>query len=382
MSEIRIPKEFVNDEVVTIVSLPVRPDQAIDVGEIVAEIETSKSNITIHSESKGFVAYQCSVGDILPINGLIAGIESQPPAISTETSGKNDIGKKSVINSTRIESLEPVFSTKALSKLKEFQIDANHFKGVDFVRTADVQSINEIDRAHQQSKSINHEIHDEICSENNDCISAPNTGPLSGNSFSDLIYLINSDLYRYEGNHKFLSFCKHFAGTPGFQVSTLARICDLARKNSFHRFTTYPLLTLFFRWSSRRYGIRIPLALQVGSGLYIGHWGGIWINPNTIIGSNCNLSQEVSIGSAGKDSAFGHPVIGDRVYIGPGAKIAGPIRIGSDVVVAANSLLTKNTPDNCLVIGVPAQITAKIREDNGYISNASPTRKLSSSKKD
>ena len=131
MSEIRIPKEFVNDEVVTIVSLPVRPDQAIDVGEIVAEIETSKSNITIHSESKGFVAYQCSVGDILPINGLIAGIESQPPAISTETSGKNDIGKKSVINSTRIESLEPVFSTKALSKLKEFQIDA--IKSVNFI---------------------------------------------------------------------------------------------------------------------------------------------------------------------------------------------------------------------------------------------------------
>ncbi len=103
-------------------------------------------------------------------------------------------------------------------------------------------------------------------------------------------------------------------------------------------------------------GIDIPSNTQIGSGFYIGHFGGIIINEEVKIGENCNISQGVTIGVGGRGENSGCPVIGDRVFIGPGAKVFGKIKIGNDVAIGANAVVTKDLPDNAVAVGIPAKI--------------------------
>jgi len=102
-------------------------------------------------------------------------------------------------------------------------------------------------------------------------------------------------------------------------------------------------------------GIHLDPLTQVGPGLYIGHHGGIWITWAATIGANCNISQGVTIGRAGPMSRRA-PVLGDRVWVGPNATITAPARVGSGAVVAANSLVVSNVPENGVAIGVPARV--------------------------
>jgi serine O-acetyltransferase len=103
-------------------------------------------------------------------------------------------------------------------------------------------------------------------------------------------------------------------------------------------------------------GIDLPKYAKIGKGLYIGHFGGIIVHPEAEIGEYCNLSNDVTIGVGGKGHKNGVPRVGDRVFIGPGARIFGPIEIGNDVAIGANSVVTKDVPDRAIVMGVPAKI--------------------------
>ena len=93
---------------------------------------------------------------------------------------------------------------------------------------------------------------------------------------------------------------------------------------------------------------------QIGPGLYIAHYGGIWINPGATLGSDCILAHGVTIGAP--MAAAGAPILGDRVWIGSGAIISGRVRIGSGAVIGANSLVVSNLPENAVAIGVPARV--------------------------
>jgi serine O-acetyltransferase len=119
-----------------------------------------------------------------------------------------------------------------------------------------------------------------------------------------------------------------------------------------------------------KYGIQIFPGTEIAKGFYIGHWGEIVIHPNTKIGENCNISQGVTIGVANGGKHPGVPTIGDRVYIGPGAKIFGNITIGNDVAIGANAVVTCNIPDSVSVGGIPAQIISNTGSVN-YIQNLS-----------
>lgn len=90
-------------------------------------------------------------------------------------------------------------------------------------------------------------------------------------------------------------------------------------------------------------------ANQFGPGLFIGHYGTIVINKACRIGANCVLNVDVNIGMGGS-------VIGDNCYIGPGAKIVKPVRIGNNVVIGANAVVNRDIPDNCMVAGIPAKV--------------------------
>ena len=93
----------------------------------------------------------------------------------------------------------------------------------------------------------------------------------------------------------------------------------------------------------------------IGAGLYIGHIGGVHINPGAVIGMNCDIAHGVTIGASGMGRG-GAPVIGDDVYIGTGAVLIGRITIGSGAKIAANTLVLSNVPAGATVMGVPGRI--------------------------
>lgn len=108
-------------------------------------------------------------------------------------------------------------------------------------------------------------------------------------------------------------------------------------------------------------GISIPYSAKIGNQFYIGHFGGIIINSEAVIGDNCNISQGVTIGVSGTGNNRGVPTIGNNVYVGVNAVIAGDIEIGNNVVIGANSLVIKSIESNVTVLGVPAK---KISDNN------------------
>jgi serine O-acetyltransferase len=93
----------------------------------------------------------------------------------------------------------------------------------------------------------------------------------------------------------------------------------------------------------------------IGGGLYISHIGGIHINPQAIVGSNCDIAHRVTIGASAMGRQ-GSPVLGDKVYIGTGATLVGKIKVGNGVKIAANTLVMTNIPDGATVMGVPGRI--------------------------
>jgi serine O-acetyltransferase len=104
-------------------------------------------------------------------------------------------------------------------------------------------------------------------------------------------------------------------------------------------------------------GICLSPEACIGPGLYIGHSGGIWVAPGTVVGSECNLSQGVTLGVGGTVRR-GAPALGDRVWVGPKATVSGPVKVGSGAVVGANSLVVSNVPEKGVAVGVPARIVA------------------------
>jgi len=94
---------------------------------------------------------------------------------------------------------------------------------------------------------------------------------------------------------------------------------------------------------------------SIGPGLYIGHIGGVHINPQAVLGSNCNLAHRVTIGASAMGRE-GSPVVGDDVYISTGATLVGKIKVGNGAKIAANTLVMSNIPAGATVMGVPGRI--------------------------
>jgi serine O-acetyltransferase len=101
------------------------------------------------------------------------------------------------------------------------------------------------------------------------------------------------------------------------------------------------------------WGIEIPRGMNIGAGFYIGHFGGIIISDRASIGSNCSISQGVTIGTSGQGWKSGAPTIGNNVYIAAGAKVFGKILIGNNVKIGANAVVHKSIPDHAIVVAYP-----------------------------
>jgi len=131
--------------------------------------------------------------------------------------------------------------------------------------------------------------------------------------------------------------------------------------------TLYPIVRLLYGHYTFKYGISISPTTPIGSGLYIAHFGGIVVNTDASIGKNCNLSHGITIAQTNRGKRKGVPVIGDNVYIGPGAKIIGRITVGNNVAIGANCVVTRDVPDNAVVVGIPARIISYAGSE-GYVN--------------
>ncbi len=138
---------------------------------------------------------------------------------------------------------------------------------------------------------------------------------------------------------------------PGLHAIFWYRIARFFYK--IHFYFTARLISQLTRFFT---GIEIHPGAKVGRRLFIDHGMGVVIGETTIIGNDCVIFHGVTLGGTGKDKGKRHPTIGNNVIIGAGAKLLGPIVIGNDVKIGANSVVLKNIIDNKTVVGIPGKI--------------------------
>lgn len=103
------------------------------------------------------------------------------------------------------------------------------------------------------------------------------------------------------------------------------------------------------------YNSKIPYKAKIENGTKFGYGAiGVVIHDRTIIGTNCIIGPNVTIG--GRNGLFEVPIIGSNVEISTGAKVLGPIHIGNNAIIGANAVVIQDVPANAIVAGVPAKI--------------------------
>lgn len=199
-------------------------------------------------------------------------------------------------------------------------------------------------------------------------------------SFRQLRFLWVADLYRYTGRadlRAMLRMLLVYWEAPSYKYIFVMRLCsylDQARPGFVFR-PWYVLFRLLLKHYEYKFHIRIAPGTSIGCGLYVGHFGDIGVNSAAVIGENCNISQGVSIGQASRGERKGAPVIGDNVFIGPGAKLIGRVHIGNNVAIGANCVVTKDVPDNAVVVGIPGKVISYLGSAD-YVINTEYPRQL------
>ena len=106
-------------------------------------------------------------------------------------------------------------------------------------------------------------------------------------------------------------------------------------------------------------GIEIHPAAKIGEGFFIDHGMGVVIGETSEIGTNVTIYQGVTLGGVSANSGKRHPTIGDNVIVGAGSKILGPLIIGENTKIGANSVVIDDIPENSTVVGVPGKVVGK-----------------------
>ena len=109
-------------------------------------------------------------------------------------------------------------------------------------------------------------------------------------------------------------------------------------------------------------GADIPINCKLGGGLLIPHPNGIVLHPDSVIGVNCLIHQQVTIGV--KRGAGLPAIVGAHVDIGAGAKIIGAISIENDVLIGANAVVVKDVEKGMIVAGIPATVIGRTQQES------------------
>ena len=161
------------------------------------------------------------------------------------------------------------------------------------------------------------------------------------------------DLQRYRNleNNIYLFF------EQGLWAIAVYRFGRAVRKVKIPILSQLLKLLAFFMFKSIEVwtGISLPASAQIGKGFYVGHFGGVIMHSDVIMGENCSIGTGVVIGTRG-NGRKGVPTIGDTVYIGVGAKVLGAIKVGNDAKIGANAVVLEDVPAGATAIGVPAKV--------------------------
>lgn len=197
----------------------------------------------------------------------------------------------------------------------------------------------------------------------------------SGMTFREYKYLVLSDLYRITGRADANTLVRYLLIGGVYKYTFWLRTCQYTRKGGLKKLLAYPFARLILHRLMYKYGVAIGIQTDFDSGFYIGHFGGIVVNGRCKIGKNCNISQGVTLGQTNRGKYAGCPTLGDNVYIGPGAKVIGAVKIGNNVAIGANCVVTKDVPDNAVVVGVPGRVISQ-EGSAGYVNNIDYDEKL------
>lgn len=106
-------------------------------------------------------------------------------------------------------------------------------------------------------------------------------------------------------------------------------------------------------------GIEIHPGATIGQRCFIDHGMAVVIGETTEIGDDVTIYQAVTLGGTGKETGKRHPTIGNNVVISSGAKVLGPFKVGDHSKIGAGSVVLKEIPENCTVVGIPGKIVKR-----------------------
>lgn len=135
---------------------------------------------------------------------------------------------------------------------------------------------------------------------------------------------------------------------PGFHALFFHRIAHF-----FYNIKLFFIARLISQLTRFFTGIEIHPGATIGKRLMIDHGMGVVIGETAVIGNDCVIYHQVTLGGTGKEKLKRHPTIGNNVLIGAGAKLLGPINIGDNVKIGAGSVVLKSVEKNSTVVGVP-----------------------------
>ena len=119
-------------------------------------------------------------------------------------------------------------------------------------------------------------------------------------------------------------------------------------------------------------GVEIHPGATIGQGVVIDHGSGIVIGETAIVGNNCLLYQDVTLGGTGKETGKRHPTLGENVFVGAGAKVLGNILIGNLARIGAGSVVLRDVPSDCTVVGIPGRIVREKKTKESLNTDALP----------
>ncbi|EMY70307.1 serine O-acetyltransferase [Leptospira vanthielii] len=138
---------------------------------------------------------------------------------------------------------------------------------------------------------------------------------------------------------------------PGLHALWLHKFAHLLYK------LRLPIIPRLINYISRFLtGIDIHPGAKIAPGVFIDHGSGVVIGETAIVGSGSLIFQGVTLGGTGKESGKRHPTIGKNVVIGAGAKVLGNITVEDHVRVGAGSVVMRNVPAGCTVVGIPGKV--------------------------
>jgi len=137
---------------------------------------------------------------------------------------------------------------------------------------------------------------------------------------------------------------------PGFKALVYYKISHFLYNKKL-----YFLARSISQFSKFLTGIEIHPGAKISKGLLIDHGTGIVIGETTIIGENCTIYHGVTLGGTGKEKNKRHPIIGNNVLIGCGAKVLGNIKVGDNAKIGANAVVLNDVSKNTTVVGIPAK---------------------------